>query len=146
MKLQGEFTIQASPEEAWERLVNPVVLKACIPGCELLESSSADTYRMVLTASLSVFKGRFTGTVMLKEQKPPQSLKLVVEGKSTVGFVQGTGTLTLAPRGDATLIRVDGDVQVGGTLARVGQRALAPAADAMLKRFFSCLEKNGRRA
>ena len=38
--------------------------------------------------------------------------------------MKGEGLLNLEPRGGATLVNYEGDVQVGGTIAAVGQRLI----------------------
>ena len=53
--------------------------------------------------------------------------------------MKGDGKLNLAPEGSGTLVAYDGDVQVGGTLAAVGQRLIDTTAKMMIKRFFDKL-------
>ena len=40
---------------------------------------------------------------------------------------------------DRTLVTVDSRAQVGGTIARVGQRLLGSVSKMMMDRFFACL-------
>ena len=40
-----------------------------------------------------------------------------------------------------TLVKVDGEAQVGGTIARVGQRLLGGVNRMMMDKFFTCLQK-----
>jgi carbon monoxide dehydrogenase subunit G len=47
-----------------------------------------------------------------------------VEGKGKIGFMKGDGRLKLTPEGSGTQVAYEGDVQVGGTLAAVGQRLI----------------------
>ena len=39
MTMTGEIQLPAPPEAVWEKLNDPEVLKACIPGCEQLEKT-----------------------------------------------------------------------------------------------------------
>lgn len=74
----------------------------------------------------------------------PSSYTLVVDGHGRGGFVRGEAHVSLAPDGDRathTLVTVDGRAQVGGTVARVGQRLLASVSKMMMDRFFDCLSK-----
>ncbi|HSC28248.1 MAG TPA: SRPBCC domain-containing protein, partial [Vicinamibacterales bacterium] len=61
------------------------------------------------------------------------------EGRGRGGFVRGSSTITLADRGAATDVTVEGTVEIGGLLARVGQRLLGSASRTMTDRFFECL-------
>jgi carbon monoxide dehydrogenase subunit G len=63
-----------------------------------------------------------------------------VEGSGKIGFVKGGGVLTLAAAGEGTAVTFDGDVQVGGTIAAVGQRLIETTAKMMIKKFFERLE------
>jgi len=59
-----------------------------------------------------------------------------VEGSGKIGFLKGEGQLRLSPDADATQVQYDGDVQVGGTIAAVGQRLIDTTSKVMIKRFF----------
>ncbi len=50
--------------------------------------------------------------------------------------LKGEGLLTLAPLGAGTNVSYDGEVQVGGTIAAVGQRLLDMTAKMLIKRYF----------
>jgi carbon monoxide dehydrogenase subunit G len=47
--------------------------------------------------------------------------------------------LSLKPEGSETEVSYEGDVQVGGTIAAVGQRLVDSTAKMMIKRFFEKL-------
>jgi carbon monoxide dehydrogenase subunit G len=64
-----------------------------------------------------------------------------MEGSGPAGFVNGTASVTLTEAGDKTSVQVDGDAQVGGTVARVGQRLIGSVAKTLMDRFFGCLNE-----
>jgi uncharacterized protein len=64
-----------------------------------------------------------------------------VEGKGPGGFMQGTGVLELAEDPQGTKVTYQGDVQVGGPIASVGQRLLEGAAKMMVGQFFTAVNK-----
>ena len=47
---------------------------------------------------------------------------MVVDGKGAPGFLKGSGDLDLVAEGESTAVNYTGDVQIGGTIASVGQR------------------------
>jgi hypothetical protein len=53
--------------------------------------------------------------------------------------MKGEGLLTLAPAGGATEVGYEGDVQVGGMIAGVGQRLIDVTAKLMIRKFFEKL-------
>ena len=139
MKVTGTHTIKAPRERLWRLLNDPAFLKACLPGCESLEATSPDQYQAVLTVGIAAVKGKYTGTVTLSEKEPPQRFQMRVEGKGTGGFMQGTGVLELAEDPQGTKVMYQGDVQVGGPIASVGQRLLDGAAKMMVGQFFTAV-------
>ena len=46
MIIEGEERIEAPVETVWKGLNDPDVLKDCIPGCERLEKTADDLYRL----------------------------------------------------------------------------------------------------
>jgi uncharacterized protein len=139
VKVTGTHTIKAPRERLWRLLNDPAFLKACLPGCESLEAISPDQYQAVLTVGIAAVKGKYTGTVTLSEKEPPQRFQMRVEGKGTGGFMQGTGVLELAEDPQGTKVMYQGDVQVGGPIASVGQRLLDGAAKMMVGQFFTAV-------
>jgi carbon monoxide dehydrogenase subunit G len=59
-----------------------------------------------------------------------------VEGSGKIGFTRGDGVLQLTPDDNGTTVQFDGEVQVGGTIASVGQRLLDTTSRMLIKRFF----------
>jgi uncharacterized protein len=137
MKISGTHLLNAPRERAWQCLNDPVFLKECLPGCESMEASGPDQYRATLTVGIAAVKGEYTGSVTLSEKEPPQRFKMQVEGKGTGGFMQGTGLLELSEDPQGTQVAYQGDVQVGGPIASVGQRLLEGAAKMMVGQFFN---------
>ena len=63
----------------------------------------------------------------------------VVDGKGAPGFLKGSGDLDLQQEGNLTKVNYTADVQVGGTIASVGQRMIQGTAKMMAAQFFTCL-------
>src|SRR5207247_803708 len=80
-----------------------------------------------LRAGVGSIKGLFTGNVRLEDMQPPRHFRMVVDGKGQPGFLKGAGDLDFQERNGVTIVSYKGDVQVGGTIASVGQRMLQGA-------------------
>jgi uncharacterized protein len=141
MKISGTSIINAPRERLWQSLNDPAFLKLCLPGCESLETLGPDQYQATLTVGIAAVKGKYTGTVTLSEKEPPQRFTMQVQGKGPGGFMQGTGVLELAEDPQGTKVTYQGDVQVGGPIASVGQRLLEGAAKMMVGQFFTAVNK-----
>ena len=145
MKVSGSYTLPVGQERAFALLLDASVLARCMPGCEGLDKTGENEYAMRMKMLLGSMSGLFDGKVTITGCSPPTSYKLTVEGKGKIGFMKGEGLLTLtpatSPADDKTAVQYDGDVQVGGTIAAVGQRLIDTTSRMMIKRFFEKLSK-----
>jgi carbon monoxide dehydrogenase subunit G len=139
VKISGSYTLPLPRERAYQNMQDPEILARAIPGCESLEKIGPDEYRMTMKMALASLSGAFEGKVRIMEQTPPESFRLVVEGSGRVGFVKGDGLLKLSPVEGGTEVAYEGEAQVGGTMAAVGQRLIDGTAKMMIKKFFEKL-------
>jgi carbon monoxide dehydrogenase subunit G len=118
---------------------DPEILARAIPGCESLEKIGENEYKMKMKMALASISGSFEGKVRITDQTPPTSFRLIVEGAGKIGFVKGDGLLKLSPAEGGTEVAYEGDAQVGGTMAAVGQRLIDGTSKMMIKKFFEKL-------
>ena len=144
MKIEGTQEVHARRDRVFQVLTDPAVLQRCIPGCERLEQVDANHYSTTMRAGVGSIKGVFTGNVRLEEVQPPAHYRMVVDGKGQPGFLKGAGALDLEEQEGTTLVKYSGDVQVGGTIAGVGQRMIQGAARMMLTQFFTAIEAEAK--
>jgi carbon monoxide dehydrogenase subunit G len=146
MKIEGTHDVHATRERVFKELTDPVVLQRCIPGCEKLERTGENSYSVSMKAGVGSIKGVFTGSVQLEDLQPPSHFRMIVSGKGQPGFLKGAGDLSLEERDGVTTVSYGGDVQVGGTIASVGQRMIQGAAKMMASQFFTAIEAEARTA
>jgi len=139
MKIAGAHQVTASPAAAYTLLQDPTILAKCMPGCEGLDLIGDNQYAMRMKMVLASVSGLFEGKVSLADMNPPVGYRLIVEGTGKIGFMRGEGVLTLSEHESGTNVAYEGDVQVGGTIASVGQRLLDVTAKMLIKRFFQKL-------
>jgi carbon monoxide dehydrogenase subunit G len=144
MDLAASYTFAAPPTAVWNLLIDPIVVAECLPGCDRLEPIGEDQYRASLTLAVAAVSGQYTGTVAILDKRPPHSYRLVVEGTGKAGFVKGEATVELVEQNDTTIVNVKGQGQVGGLMARVGQRLLGTVSKMMMDRFFGCLQERAK--
>jgi hypothetical protein len=141
MNLTATYVFPAPVERVWDLLMDIDAIGSCLPGCRGLQAAGEDRYEVELGVAIAAIAGNFKGTVALEDKNPPQSYKLVVEGSGRQGFVKGHARMTLAAEGDGTRVDIVAQADVGGMIARVGQRLLEGVARTMMDRFFGCLAK-----
>jgi len=146
MKIEGTHLLNAPRLRVYQCLIDPEVLQRCIPGCERLEKTADNAYSVTIRTGVGSIKGVFNGNVRLEDLRPPEHYRIVVDGKGSPGFLKGSGDFDLEEQGETTLIKYSGEVQVGGTIAGVGQRMIQATAKMMAAQFFTALEAEAKTA
>jgi carbon monoxide dehydrogenase subunit G len=140
MELSGIYRFEAPPAEVWNLLNDPTVLASCLPGCDRLEPLGDDRFRAELAMSVAAISGRYTATVAITEKVAPHSYRLTVDGSGKAGFMKGAAVIRLTEDEGDTTVTVNGTGEVGGLIARVGQRLLGSVSKMMMDRFFEALK------
>jgi len=146
MDLSGSYSFAAPASIVYNLLVDPDAVASCLPGCRCLEPLGDDRYRAELTMAVAMIGGSYSGTVAILDKLPPNSFRLVVEGSGQTGFVKGEARIDLVAHGDATIVNLHANGQVGGLLARVGQRLLGTASKMLVDQFFARVDAKIRQA
>jgi len=160
VKIRLSSHLPATPGRAFSALVDPEILRRCIPGCEELTPASEPTgstasYVVRLKVGVAGLKGSYSGRVTIRDQRPPEALTLRFEGQGGPGFVRGEASITLREAGapgvdkpgegrppeslaarTGTEIACEADVQVGGLIASVGSRLVEATAKKLSDDFF----------
>jgi len=144
MELSAEYDMPAPAPRVWDLLMDTEAIGKCLPGCRGLRpvgSAGDDRYEVELGVSVAAIAGSFKGTVALEDKAPPTSYTLAIDGSGRQGFIRGRARVTLVPDGDRTRVQIAAQADVGGMIARVGQRLLEGVARTMMDRFYACLAK-----
>ena len=139
MDVKAEYTFDAPIAKVWDAMLDPDRLAACMPGCEQLTAIGDDQFEATLKMGVGPVTGTYQAKITLTDKEPSRSFKMIVEGSGTPGFVRGEARIYLEEQGAGTLVKVEGEAQVGGTVARVGQRLIGTVNKMMMDRFFSCM-------
>jgi uncharacterized protein len=134
-------SVDSARQLVWDTLLDPSELAACMPGCEGMSEIGPDQYEATMTVKVAAIGGKFNGRVSLGEKSEPTSFQMRVEGGGGPGRVNGVGTIRLEDRDGGTEIAYEGDVQIAGPIAAVGQRLLGASAKMMIGKFFDCMEQ-----
>ncbi len=129
MKVEGRFVFDASRAEVWDLLMDPDVLRGAIPGVQEWRETGPDEYEATMKIGIAAVSGTYHGRVAAVDQVAPERYTLRVEGSGGPGFIKAEGHVRLTEEpGPRTVMEYDGDAQVGGTLAGIGQRMLPGVA------------------
>jgi carbon monoxide dehydrogenase subunit G len=136
MDMTGERRIPAPRQVVWQKLNDPEVLKASIPGCESLEKLSDTDMKATAAVKIGPMSARFTGTVHLSDIDPPNGYTISGDGQGGIGFAKGGAKVRLDEADGATTLRYEVNAQVGGKMAQLGARLIDASAKQMADAFF----------
>ena len=137
MEMTGSITIAADRETVWAALLDPQILKQCVPGCQEMDGTADEGFTATVVQKVGPVKATFKGAVALEDRVPPQSLRLSGEGKGgAAGFAKGAASVTLTETPDGTQLDYNVEAKVGGKLAQLGSRIIDGFARKMADQFF----------
>ena len=142
MKLEGEHLFNGPREEVWLLFRDPDILASALPGTQAINKVSDTEFDITMNVRVGPVSGIFTGKLVISDEVPPESCTLTADGRGGPGFVKGVGNVQFADQGDSTtMLKYDGEFQIGGTIASVGQRMIDSVAKSMIRQGFEVFDK-----
>lgn len=138
MEIVGEQLIPRPQGVTWSSIIDPEVLKVCIPGCESMEKISDSEFHLTMGAKVGPVSAKFKGKITLADVDAPHAYTLIFEGQGGVaGFAKGQANVRLSPQGESTRLQYTAKATIGGKLAQVGSRLVDGVAKKLAENFFS---------
>ena len=143
MKLENEFTVDTSIDEAWKALNDLERVTPCLPGAQLT-AEVGDEYEGPMTVKMGPVTQKYNGTVGFEEtDEESHRAVLKADGKDARG--QGTAsatiTSTLSEENGGVHVLVETDMHLTGRVAQFGRGMHKDVATKIMGRFADCLEK-----
>lgn len=148
MKIEDQFRVDVSIEEAWRILLDVERIAPCMPGAQLQEIEG-DEYRGIVKVKVGPITAQYKGAArILEADEAARRIVLKGEGRDTRGQGNASATVTvlLAPDGSGTRVSVDTDLHVTGKVAQFGRGVMADVSSKLLAQFVKSLEENVLRA
>ena len=140
MKLNGSYTFPIERDKLWAALMDPEIIGACVPGVQSFSAVAPDTYAFEVGFRVGIVSGAYKGTLEVRDIDAPNAYRMVVQGAGVRTDMRGEGNVALSSDDPTTTtLTFDGDVNVTGILARVGQRMMGTVAKQQIDRLFQCL-------
>lgn len=140
MRIDGEHVFNGSREDVWAMVRDPEVLATMLPGTTKLNQLSETEYEGAINLRVGPISGGFSGRILVEDELPPESCTLNAEGEGRMGFFKGSGTVHLTEQDDGTLMAYEGDIQIGGKLASIGQRLIDMTSKTMIRQGMKVLD------
>ncbi|WHY77119.1 carbon monoxide dehydrogenase subunit G [Neobacillus sp. WH10] len=141
MNVQGEIIVDAAQEDVWNALNDPEVLKKATPGCKAMTELAPDSYKAEIALGIAAVRGEYEAEIKILDKAAPNQYRIIMKADSKMGFIEGNAVVELDYSQPKATIRYDGEAQVGGLIAGVGQRILSGIAKMIVKDFFKKIAK-----
>jgi carbon monoxide dehydrogenase subunit G len=137
-ELRRVIELAAAPAAVWERLWDVAALARCIPGCDEVQAiEERRRYRATIRDRVGPFRIAIPLEILV-ESTPPERLVVSASGRDgTLGSpvkVALAVTLAAGPAG-GTSLALDGQAQIGGKLAALGEGVIQRRTLDVLDRF-----------
>ncbi|CUH77345.1 CoxG family protein [Tropicibacter naphthalenivorans] len=138
MQMSDSRTIKAPQDVVFAAILNPEILKQCVPGCTEMSGSAEEGFEATVVQKVGPVKATFKGAVQLSDVDAPNSVTLSGEGKGgAAGFAKGGANVKLEAVEEGTLLTYEVEAKVGGKLAQLGSRIIDGFAKKMADQFFA---------
>lgn len=141
LEVTGDYQFQAPRDVVWDAFLDPELLARVMPGCERLEQVGDHEFEGVMKIRVGPVQGVFQGSVELSELQPPHSYHMTVNGRGPAGIVRGEGDVQLQATDGGTHLDYQGQAQISGRIAGVGQRLMESSANAIARQSLENLDK-----
>lgn len=144
MDIEGTYTLQASPEDVWQSLLDRQVLLRTIPGIEQLEQLDKDTYAIAIHVKQAPLIGTYHGHITVAEQHFPYHYRLIIDGEGRQSTLSGTGVIHLSQRDSMTIIAYKGTLNLGKLGTLLPTAIVKGTVKMLIQQFFTSLAEQLR--
>jgi uncharacterized protein len=138
MELVNEFTVPATPADAWALLKDVERIAPCLPGATV-ESQGGDSYTGAVSVKVGPIKVGYEGTVAFRElDRAALRMVLDARGRERTGKGSAAAVITVDLHDDGgggTRVRVRTDLQITGKVAQFGRSAMADVSTRLIDQF-----------
>jgi carbon monoxide dehydrogenase subunit G len=144
MKINNEFTVGATIQEAWDTMLNLERIAPCLPGAAIQDEKEEGEYDGTMKVKIGPITANYKGTVKFEEvDEDNHRAVLQATGRDARGQGTASATIvsTLQEESDGTKVSVETDMKLTGRAAQFGRGIAQDVATKMLDQFASCLEE-----
>jgi uncharacterized protein len=143
VKLENSFEVPASPEAAWDLLMDVPRVIPCMPGAELIETIDESHWKARMKVKLGPISLSFL-TDVTRQEVDEANRRVVLGAKAREERGRGAATATiessLASAEGRTQVLTATDLALTGTAAQFGRGLIQDITAQLLDSFAYCLE------
>ena len=143
MKLENDFTVPASIDEAWAFLLDVPRVAPCLPGATVEPETDEDgTYKGAMKLKIGPITAQYKGTVKIQsadEATHTVAMRAQAKDARGQGSASATITSTMEETPEGTKVSVVTDMRVTGPAAQFGRGVMQDVSAKLMTRFADCL-------
>lgn len=141
MKLNGSHKFKASGTQVFNAILNPAVLKECIPGCSAIEYLDPNSIKASITTPLPGLKGPYNVIINIAQRQSPNHLVLQVQRQGTGGTINALSNINITDEADGAILKYDANADLSGPIAMANNPIGEGFTKSSLGSFFKNLDK-----
>ena len=146
MEFDNSFEVPLPPAEAWKVLLDVERIAPCMPGAELTEVLSANTYKGKINVRLGPVALTFAGIVKIEDvDESKHSARVSAQGTDAKGRggAQAASVFRLEPAGNGSKVLVHTSLNLSGQVAQYGRGVgiIQATAAQLINQFANCLKQ-----
>lgn len=144
MKLENSFEVTASPEAAWDLLMDVPRVIPCMPGAELIETIDESHWKARMKVKMGPISLSFLTDVTRQEvDEAERRVVLATKAREERGRGNASATIesSLASDGGRTQVTTVTDLALTGMAAQFGRGLIQDVTAQLLDSFAYCLEQ-----
>jgi carbon monoxide dehydrogenase subunit G len=146
MKLNGTQKFAAPSTEVFNAILNPEVLKACVPGADSVSYASPDKLQIGISLPFPGLHGPFTVYIDIPKRQAPNLVEFSVSHNGKGGQADATCQITLANEAGSTVLTYNANAKLEGLIAVADNPLGKSVVNSKLGEFFKNLEKEVAKA
>jgi carbon monoxide dehydrogenase subunit G len=138
MRISDAQWLPCAPQQTWDALNDPEILRKCIPGCVQIDRRSDTEYWVTLHSKVAGIDANYEGELLLSDVDAPNSCTLAFEGKgNAAGLAIGTAQINMTPSNEGTRVSYTVAAMAGGKLGELPSSVLLKAGEKIIEKFFT---------
>jgi uncharacterized protein len=142
MRLENQFHVPASADDAWRLLNDVPSVIPCMPGARLDEVVDADHWKATMQVKLGPIALEFaTDVERSRADEAARTVVLTAKARERRGRGGAHATIesSLGEEGDGTSVTILTDLQLQGTVAQYGRGIVADVSSQLTSQFADCI-------
>ncbi len=143
MKVNGQVLVNRTPADLWRLLIDPEILRKCLPRCEEFQEIGPRRFRVSIRVGVGLIRSRFRGEAELKDVVEGEGYRFELYAKGFSGSVEGVTVVRLmsAAEGLKTELIYESNAHLSGLIASMGSQLIQGAARSLADQFFDEISK-----